>query len=159
MWAPKSFEEQTDSKYISPFSTIGMPHYRERLLSAWGNDRIFEVGHPAPKSFDVPSGARRGPGNIGYIMPNPNKGHRNQNAVATIASANGGPTMGPRYPSGKSQASINGETDADDAQDMSSPLSRLALSDNTGESTQIYEELTIEYGGSRGVQDFDFGCV
>ena len=54
-----------------------MPFYRERLLSAWGNDHVFEVGTSVPEiDPEIQSNARQV--NRTVVAPNPRKTHRNQ---------------------------------------------------------------------------------
>ena len=134
-----------------------MPYYRERLLSAWGNDRVFEVGQPPTAAIEVPHGARRGPGNIGHMFPNPRKGFRNEASREISASSDGDLGMEPKYLSDKTRIAGNGEGDADGRDDILGAFTRFALSGNAGEVPPGYEELRIKYGGPRGVQDFDFG--
>lgn len=54
---------------------IGMPYYKETLLSAWGSDQIFEVGHPA---LDAEAGLNVEHSKWGPIAMSPGKIHRNQ---------------------------------------------------------------------------------
>jgi len=138
---------------------IGMPHYRDKLLSAWGNDRIFEVGQPPVASIEIPSGARRGPGNIGHIFPNTRKGFRNQVSSTISSSPDKDSAVAPKYLSDKTRNATNGGRHEDDVADVTGAFARFALTNSTGEAPHGYEELRIRYGGPRGVQDFDFGYV
>ena len=135
-----------------------MPHYRERLLSAWPNDRVFEVGQPAA-NVEIPNGARRGPGGIGLIAPNPNKGIRFRNQVDQpgSTSSNGNSAIEPKYLSDKSRATASEDDGRDGTEDLIGAFAGFALYSNPGEAPHGYEELRIAYGGPRGVHDFDFG--
>ena len=134
-----------------------MPFYREKLLSALGNDRVFEVGKPVEGNVDIPNGARRGPGNTGHIAANPRTRFRNQVARALSAESNVNSATEPKYLSDKSRALENGESEREDVKDITGAFARFALSSNSGDAPHGYGELRIRYGGPRGVQDFDFG--
>ncbi|KAL6714376.1 poly(A)-specific ribonuclease [Lecanora helva] len=152
-------DEVTPLSYMSVDSdlTIGMPYYRDRLLSAWGNDLLFEVGRPPVAAVDVPPGARRGPGNIGYISPNTRTGFRNQVSHEMPTRSNAETGIEPKYLSDRTRISGNGESHHGASQDILGAFTRFTLSSGTGDIPAAYEELQIKYGGPRGVQDFDFG--
>ena len=40
---------QLEFKDDTPLNTIGMPYYREQLLSAWPKDEVYDIGAPPPK--------------------------------------------------------------------------------------------------------------
>ena len=52
-----------------------MPYYKENLLSAWGSDQVFEVGH---KSLEVDIELSPTLTKWGLVAENPGNGHRNQ---------------------------------------------------------------------------------
>ena len=58
-----------------PFSTIGMPYYKETLFSAWGGDQVFEVGQ-FPRAVDTELNATLT--KWGLMAENPGTSHRNQ---------------------------------------------------------------------------------
>lgn len=60
-----------------PFSSIGMPHYRETLLSAWPSDQVFQAGRPPPK-IDPDILRTANPFIVGQRAPNPRKYLRNE---------------------------------------------------------------------------------
>lgn len=135
-----------------------MPYYREKLLSAWGNDRVFEVGKPPPAiEADFLNVSRRGPGNIGLIAPNPRKTRRNQLGRPLVPVTNGHSAIEPKYLSDKTRTTANGHVDGGALNDVTAAFATFALFGNTGDAPHGYEELRIRYGGPRGVQDFDFG--
>jgi len=137
-----------------------MPYYREKLLSAWGNDRVFVVGRPPPTvDPDLLNISRRGPANIGLIAPNPRKSLRNQIDQPLTSDTNGRSATEPKYLSDKTRISTNGHDGTEDVNDVTAAFATFALSSDTGDTPHSYEELRIRYGGPRGVQDFDFGWV
>ena len=134
-----------------------MPYYRDKLLSAWGNDRIFEVGKPlATSNPKIPSNARRGPGNIGHMIPNPGKCLRNQASQTFSVETNGSASQEPKYLSDKSRIAANGQRQEADAANLAQVFTSFTLTRSVGETPSGYKELRIKYGGPRGVQDFDF---
>lgn len=142
----------------SPLSTIGMPYYREKLLSAWGNDRVFEVGKP-PSTLDpdLLTGSRRGPGNIGLVAPNSRDRFRNQVDRPALHDSVGNSALEPKYLSDKTRISANGKDSGVDVNDITALFARFALCSNPGDAPHGYKAIQIRYGGPRGVQDFDFG--
>ena len=69
-----------------PYSIIGMPYYKETLLSAWSGDQVFEVGRPV---IDVEAGLNVEHSKWGPIAKNPGKTLRNQLQAKTKLEANG----------------------------------------------------------------------
>lgn len=137
-----------------------MPYYREKLLSAWPNDRVFEVGKPTPTvDSDILKFSRRGPANIGQIVPNNRKLQRNQIDGPLVTNANGHSATEPKYLSDKTRVSTNGQDEGEDPNDITTAFAKFALFNNAGDAPHGYEKLRIKYGGPRGVQDFDFGLV
>ena len=65
-----------------------MPSYKDRLLSAWGNDEIYEVGHPPPEiDQEIMKNAQIRP--YGTAAPNPGKIRRNQVPQRSPGRTNG----------------------------------------------------------------------
>ena len=138
-----------------------MPFYRERLLSAWGNERFFEVGKPpATIDPDILKNLRPNPGGIGQIAPNPRRLFRNQVEETKPTGTNGTTFAAPKLLSAKpreaesnpsSRTSIRGATEA---------LLNTALSENTkADVPDYYVNLTIQFGPKLGIMDFDFKYV
>lgn len=135
-----------------------MPYYRDKLLSAWGNDRICTIGKPpAAIDPDILKNARRGPGGIGLIVANPHKALRHQVDSSASADSNGDSHMGPKYLSDKSRTSANVFDKPGNIATVATLFSNLGLTNSTGDLPPAYADLRIRYGGPRGVQDFDFG--
>ena len=62
-----------------PLSTVGLPYYREQLLSAWPSAPLAEVGAPPAKLDPALLKAAR-PNELGVWAPNPRAARRNQAA-------------------------------------------------------------------------------
>lgn len=139
-----------------PFNTIGMPYYREKLLSAWGNDRVFEVGNP-PAALDIGilKHLRPNPAGAGHIAPNPRKILRNQVSAVKSMDPNGIASTGPKLLSERardSKVTSNGRRESDGAEAMLN----MKLADNTkADVPSHYAHLGIK-GSSFGIEDFDF---
>ena len=137
-----------------------MPYYRDKLLSAWGNERFYEVGRPpAPIDPDTLANARRGPGSTGLIAPNSRKVLRNQIDSPVSSEPDADSVTVPKYLSDKTRAVENGtHNDKNNGVgDIIAAFAKFALITNTTDVPHGYKELRIRYGGPRGVQDFDFG--
>lgn len=65
-----------------------MPFYKDRLLSAWGNDQVFETGKPLLE-IDQEIEANLKQTRYGRVAPNPGKAHRNQISNAKLVYTNG----------------------------------------------------------------------
>ena len=68
-----------------------MPYYKDRLLSAWGNDQVYEVGHP-PADIDPDIEKNLKQTRYGRIAANPGKAHRNQVQRKSMSQSNGSST-------------------------------------------------------------------
>lgn len=137
-----------------------MPYYRERLLSAWGYDRFFEVGkHPAVIDPDVVKNLRPNPGGIGQIAPNPRKLFRNQVEEAKSTDTNGGAFAAPKLLSERARDPKNNPSNGSPISSAAEALLNTALSDNTKPDVpNHYVNLTIKFG-KLGIEDFDFRYV
>lgn len=138
-----------------------MPFYRERLLSAWGNERFFEVGKPpAVIDPDVLRNLRPNPGGIGQIAPNPRKIHRNQIEEAKSTDTNRRAFAAPKLLSEKARDPKNKTSTVSPISGAAETLLNTALSDNTKPDVpNHYVNLTIKFGPKLGIQDFDFKYV
>lgn len=135
-----------------------MPYYRDKLLSAWGNDRVFEARKPPPVAdSDFPNLSRRGPANIGLIALNPRKYLRNQVDRPLTPDTNGHALTEPKYLSDKARIFASDHEGSEDVNEITAAFASFALTGDAGDAPHGYEELRIKYGGPRGVQDFDFG--
>lgn len=140
---------------------IGMPFYRERLLSAWGNERYFEVGAPpAPIDPDILKNLRPNPGGIGQIAPNPRKSLRNQIEGTKTADTNDTAFAAPMLLSERPRDSNNNPSNGSPISGAAEAMLDNVLSDNTkADVPNHYVNLNIRFGPKLGIQDFDFKYV
>ena len=138
-----------------------MPFYRERLLSAWGNERFFEVGKPpAGIDPDVLITLRPNPGGIGQIAPNPRKVLRNQVEEIKVADTGGAAFAAPKLLSERARDPRNNPNDGSPISSAAEALLNTALSENTKvDVPNYYVNLTIKFGPRLGIHDFDFKYV
>lgn len=135
-----------------------MPFFRERLLSAWGNERYFEVGKP-PTAIDpeILKNLRPNPGGIGQIAPNPRKSLRNQAGETKSAVSNDTVFAAPKLLSEKARDPKNKPDSENPISGAAEALLKTKLSDNTkADVPNYYVNLTIQFGPKLGIEDFDF---
>jgi len=148
-----------DSKLIinRPFSTIGMPYYRETLLSSWPSHMIFEVGGP-PIKIDPAVLNNLTRTEFGGYAPNPRKTRRNQAEDARAAEKAIAALEGPKF---LSERAKDGENE-DAGRRMSEILDQLTTSTLDGslkiDVPVMYRNVEIKYS-KFGVEDFDFEYV
>lgn len=133
-----------------------MPYYRERLLSAWGNDMPFEAYQPAPKIDPIVERSMQ-PSRIGHVAQNHSSLERNQAAPVTLTNLNnnGG--------SSRNQLDIESKesgTNPMGGDHMSAEiLADLTFSGATKEGVPwYYMNVKIKYG-RYGISDFNFRFV
>ncbi|KAL8812238.1 MAG: hypothetical protein Q9200_001179 [Gallowayella weberi] len=151
----EKLKQETDKQSPSPFSAVGMPYYREKLLSVWPEDQIFELGFLPPR-IDPEVVKHMAPSSIGFRAPNPRKTLRNQIDRLSIIDSDGTALVAPRFLSEKS-LEANGEAEKErrisDAEVFKDP-------DITGSTKAdvpvMYRLMEIKYS-RYGVDDFDFG--
>lgn len=138
-----------------------MPFYRERLLSAWGNERFFEVGKPpAVIDPDILRTLRPNPGGIGQIAPNPRKSFRNQVEETKPTGTNGRTFAAPKLLSEKPRDAESNSSNGTSIIGATEALLNTVLSDNTkADVPNYYVNLTIQFGPRLGIEDFDFKYV
>ncbi|RPA72773.1 PAB-dependent poly(A)-specific ribonuclease-like protein subunit pan2 [Ascobolus immersus RN42] len=125
----------------TPLNTIGMPYYRETLLSAWPSHMVFNVGRPPAKiDPDILSTIKPG----GYV-PFPKRTRRYQ----IDASGGNNKLTAPQFLSEKkkNEQRASGDFDAEFSEDRSTR--RLF------DIPKMYRKLEIKYS-KFGVDDFDF---
>ena len=130
-----------------------MPYYHDKLLSAWGNDRIFEVGKP-PSTVDpaILKHMRPNPAGIGHIAPNPRKCWPNQVNDIKVAGANGTSNTAPKLLSEKAREPSSGRR----ISDATKAVANLVLSNNIKADVPSYYGMPNIKIGRYGVEDFDF---
>ena len=137
-----------------PFSKIGMPFYRERLLSAWGNEYPWEVGYlPVEIDLDVERSLR--PAGIGQYAANPGKTHRNQLHRKRVSNTTPASLFVPKLLSEKARIIENGGNEKA-VGEAAEALADLSFSSATRPQVPgHYVNVKIKYG-KYGIADFDF---
>lgn len=132
-----------------------MPYYREKLLSAWSEDPVYEVGL-LPSRVDSDILKQLAPSNIGFRGPNPRKTLRNQIDRLTIVDSDGTALTVPKFLSEKIR-DANEETDGErrisDAEVSTNPN---VTGGTEADVPLMYKVVGIKYS-KYGVDDFDFG--
>lgn len=141
-----------------PFSRIGLPYYREQLLSAWSNLPAYEVGDPPSKIDPVILKTAR-QNEVGFWSPNPRKGQRNLAEKKRIPEESGNLLNAPKFLSEKARETereAQADNEVDDLQDQ---LSEALIGNVTKTEVPImYRNVEIKYSRF-GVDDFDFQYV
>lgn len=138
-----------------PLSTVGMPYYREKLLSIWSEDPVYELGFLPPK-LDVDVLKHMSPSGIGFRAHNPKKTLRNQTEKLSIIDSNGVALAAPKFLSEKSHEAndeVEKERRISDAEAFTSPS---IVGNVKAEVPAMYRLMEIKYS-RYGVDDFDFG--
>lgn len=153
---PVSFDRPTlDWASTRPLNSIGMPFYREMLLSAWPSHLVFEVGAP-PEKIDPAILAALQRTDLGAYAPNVKKMRRNQTRDTRRVAKPGAAIEGPKF---LSEQAKDGSGDADSGRRMSDVLEALnSASVNGGSKVEVplmYRNVEIKYSRF-GVDDFDF---
>ncbi|KAK4983206.1 poly(A)-specific ribonuclease [Elasticomyces elasticus] len=138
-----------------PLSTIGMPFYREVLLSAWPSHVSYTVGAPPPKiDPEILASLKRS--DIGGHAPWPRKTRRYQVEDNRAVQQAKDTLAVPRFLSERLQSDPeiqNGQRRISDALES---LADLALSGSTKKDVPVvYQNFEIKYS-KFGVEDFDF---
>ncbi|KAL8704164.1 MAG: hypothetical protein Q9201_002662 [Fulgogasparrea decipioides] len=138
-----------------PFSTVGMPYYREKLLSAWSEDPVFEIGFLPPK-IDPDIFKHLSPAGVGFRAPNPRKTLRNQMERLSIVDSDGIALAAPKFLSEKNR-DANGEMDKERRISDAEAFTNPGLAGSTKADVPVmYRLMEIKYS-RYGVDDFDFG--
>ena len=133
-----------------------MPHYRDRLLSAWGNEQPWEVGYlPPPIDPDIERNLRST--GFGQYAPNTNVHRRNQAHRKRISNSSSSSTFSaPKLLSEQARASENGHSNGYRLSEAAEALSNLSFSNATRNGVpDHYMNVKIKYG-KYGISDFDF---
>ncbi|ORX47159.1 hypothetical protein DM01DRAFT_1293001 [Hesseltinella vesiculosa] len=129
----------------SPLSSIGMPYYTDRLLSAWTQPSVYEAGYPAPVIDDEVLRSMKTIDFVGYA-PNPGNVLRNQvpRRKKQIVKRDI-----PKFRSEQERELLSARGILDD--DIT-----LALDPQCVNMPKHYRQVEIQYS-KFGVDDFDFG--
>lgn len=150
---------QLDWTPETPLNLIGMPYYRDLLLSAWSNTLMHEVGAPLP-SLDPTVLATmqkvNGGGMSVEVALNPKKTRRNQVAKTRVVHKTQGRLAAPKFLSEKPREdSVQSETPRRMSEDFARTLADLAVGSQNG-PPGFYQAVEIQYS-KFGIEDFDFG--
>ncbi|KAK4892404.1 poly(A)-specific ribonuclease [Elasticomyces elasticus] len=159
---PTEFPDpQEQSKHLDwaadlPFNLIGMPFYREALLSGWPNSLAHEVGAPPPQLEPVVLATLR-KAEYGLVGPNPRKSRRNQAEDTRAAQYKHAPLAAPKFLSEKPRGE-NGDHDSERrlSEDIGKTLNALTINGGSqADMLAYYRPVEIKYS-KFGVDDFDF---
>lgn len=132
-----------------------MPYYREKLLSVWSEDPIYEVGFLPPK-VDPDILKHMSPSGFGYRAHNPKKTLRNQLDRPSIVDSNGMAITTPKFLSERSHEA-NGKMEQERRISDAEAFTNPSLTGSTKADVPVmYRLMEIKYS-RYGVDDFDFG--
>lgn len=139
----------------SPLNIVGMPYYRELLLSAWPSHIVSEVGAP-PAKIDpaITSNLKRT--EIGAYAPFPRKTRRYQVEDTRAVQRAHDTLTAPRFLSEKAKDGSDRPSSDRRMSDALEALGDLALDGTTRREVPVmYRNVEIKYS-KFGVDDFDF---
>ncbi|KAI6082233.1 PAB-dependent poly(A)-specific ribonuclease subunit PAN2 [Hypoxylon rubiginosum] len=140
-------------------STVGMPYYREVLLSAWPNNMITEVGAP-PVKIDPQFLATLQERDWGYFGKNTRPLRRNQVEDTRSAESPQSSLKPPKFLSEKAREAAKSPAGTPAPEEVIPEIPQI-LQDTKLESLKIevpelYQNIEIKYS-KFGIDDFDFG--
>lgn len=143
--------------WTSPLNSVGMPYYREQLLSAWPSHMIYEVGAPPPKIDQqiLPSLTAT---EWGAWAPNPKTKKRNQIENTRTTEKTSASLQAPKFLSEKMRESANDASGERRISDVADAVGTAELASLKAEVPLMYRNVEIKYS-KFGVDDFDFGWV
>lgn len=141
-----------------PLNSIGVPYYRETLLSALPNSSISDVGAPPPK-FSSNDLAHLTKASFGFYGPNRRRAHRNQIEDTRSADKTSLAIRAPKFLSEKARDSAKSslaeaviEAQVDHA---AAALGTTELESLKPDVPALYQNVEIQFS-KYGVDDFDF---
>ncbi|KAG9653830.1 hypothetical protein KCU64_g7625, partial [Aureobasidium melanogenum] len=138
-----------------PLNLIGVPYYREVLLSAWPSHLISEVGAP-PSKIDASILASLKRSDIGGYAPFPRKTRRYQFEDTRAVQRAHDTLAAPRFLSERQKDDSQGHEGSRRMSDALEALGDLALGGATRRDVPVmYRNVEIKYS-KFGVDDFDF---
>ncbi|KAF2092507.1 hypothetical protein NA57DRAFT_82223 [Rhizodiscina lignyota] len=147
---PQSIDWSLDT----PLNAVGMPYYREALLSAWPTHMIFEVGAPTPKiDAAILSNLKRA--DMGGFAPNPRKTRRNQAQDTRHSMKTNDSLAAPKFLSEKARDSHSQESERRMSDAIEAFQDMIMDGSTRKEVPVMYRNVEIKYS-KFGVDDFDF---
>lgn len=141
----------------SPLSTVGMPYYREQLLSAWPSHLVFEIGAP-PSKIDPQLMQTLKNGPFGFSGPNPRKTRRNQVENTRISDKPMPTLQAPKFLSEMAREAADDSGAERKLSDVADYITAAERSSLKADVPVMYRNVEIKYS-KFGVDDFDFGFV
>ncbi|KAI9054308.1 hypothetical protein LZ554_001476 [Drepanopeziza brunnea f. sp. 'monogermtubi'] len=142
----------------TPLSSVGMPYYREQLLSNWPSHLIFEVGAPPPKSDQLFLSTLKCT-DWGMYGRNNRATKRNQVENTREIEKTPSSLQAPKFLSEKARETStdgSGERRPSDSSSTSDVIGATELLSMKADVPVWYENVEIRYS-KFGVDDFDFG--
>ncbi|KAK3678608.1 poly(A)-specific ribonuclease [Recurvomyces mirabilis] len=139
-----------------PSNLIGMPYYREALLSGWPNSLVHEVGAP-PVRLDQAILTALRKSDYGMVGPNPRKTKRYEVEDTRASQRVQDALAAPRFLSEKPRGDNgDGEPERRLSEDIGKVLSNLSMNGSSkADMLAYYRPVEIKYS-KFGVDDFDF---
>lgn len=158
---PTTFPEEksrtihVDWAYDTPLNTVGMPFYREPLLSIWPSHKISEVGAP-PSKIDQNLKSTLNVAEWGVYGRNPSTSFRyqqeNTRQIEKISSG----LHAPRFLSEKAKEDLRLKANGERRKSLEEDSLENGLLSEKADVPVTYQSLDIKYS-KYGVADFDFG--
>ncbi|KAF2717991.1 hypothetical protein K431DRAFT_333256 [Polychaeton citri CBS 116435] len=138
-----------------PLSLIGMPYYREALLSVWPNSLVHEVGAPIPR-IDPSLLAATTAFEHGRVGPWPRKLKRNEAEDTRALQKVHDPLGAPKFLSEKPRRESNeAEPERRMSEDITKTLNLFSNGSHNSDIPVWYNNVEIKYS-KFGIDDFDF---
>ncbi|RIA93213.1 ubiquitin carboxyl-terminal hydrolase-domain-containing protein [Glomus cerebriforme] len=132
----------------SSLSLIGMPYYKEPLLSVWPSNMKFEVGNPPPK---IDPDILRNMKMIDFVGYSPNPGNKKRNQVERYSRK--------KHKAGTPKFRSEKERELQSGKSLREPSSlfddETELDATSTKMPKYYKRVEIQYSRF-GVDDFDF---
>jgi PAB-dependent poly(A)-specific ribonuclease subunit 2 len=139
-----------------PLSSVGMPYYREQLLSAWPSHMIFEIGAPPQKIDPVISSQLKVTEWGGWARKTRTNVKRNQVENTRATEKTSTSLQAPKFLSEKARETANDSSMDRRISDVADAIGVVELSSMKAEVPVMYRNVEIKYS-KFGVDDFDFG--
>lgn len=152
---------QLDWSPDTALNLIGMPYYRDMLLSVWSSSMVHEVGAP-PHKIDpalLASTQKFQTGMMtGEVGPNPKKTRRYQKEDTRTLQKSRRPLAPPKFLSEKPRDEVSEqEGQRRMSEDVAKTFAELTVCTTASSNVPVwYQAVEIKYS-KFGIEDFDFG--